>query len=365
MPDIPHNPEELSADWLNDALADSATFENTRIASADVQILGGTKGFSGQLARLSIRYTGNGENAPPALIAKCAALEREAREIYHAFGFYEREVRFYRELADQTQFRVPRCHYLDFDPGSGHFILLLEDLAPARNGARAAGCGIAEAELAIREIAGLHAAWWGNPQLTGKPWLSSFSSPAVMQMQRDMYLRSLQPFMEIMSGRLPAEFLHLAERLGGRIADVQRKFFEQPRTLVHNDYMLDNIFFLDGGNGNSLALIDWQFVVAGNGMLDVASFLGGNISTEMRRRHELDLLRMYHSILARSGVEGYSFARCYDDYRLSMYDGIVRMVIAIGGLGMRQEQKAAHQDIICPRFCAAALDLEVGELLHG
>ena len=124
MPDIPHNLEELSADWLNDALGDSGTFENTRIAFADVQILGGAKGFSGQLARLSMRYTGNEVNAPPTLIAKCAALERESREIYHAFGFYEREVRFYRELADQTQLRVPRCHYLDFDPDSGRFILL-------------------------------------------------------------------------------------------------------------------------------------------------------------------------------------------------------------------------------------------------
>ena len=56
---------------------------------------------------------------------------------------------------------------------------------------------------------------------------------------------------------------------------------------------------------------------------------------------------------------------CYDDYRFAMYDGIVRMVIAIGGLGMRQEQKAAHRNIICPRFCAAALDLKAGELLHG
>ena len=365
MPDIPHNPEELSADWLNDALGNSAAFENTRIASADIHILGGTKGFSGQLARVTMGYAAGEVNAPPVLVAKCAAQDREARETYHAFGFYEREVRFYRELADQAHLRVPRCYHLDFDPASGHFILLLEDLAPARNGARAAGCSLAEADLAIRAIAGLHAAWWGSPQLYDKAWVSSYNAPAVMHMQQDMYQRSLQPFIEIMSGRLPVDFLHLAERFGDRIEDVQRKFFEQPRTLVHNDYMLDNIFFFNEGNDVALALIDWQFVVAGNGMLDVASFLGGNISTEMRRRHEPDLLKLYHSILVRSGVEGYSFAECYDDYRFSMYDGILRMVIAIGGLGMRDEQKAAHRDSICPRFCAAALDLEVGELIPG
>lgn len=365
MPAIPANPEELTADWLNDALGNAAAFENSRIASAHAQILGGIKGFSGQLARLFISYREGGVNAPRTLIAKCAALERESREIYHAFGFYEREIRFYRELAGRTQLRVPRCHYVDFNPGTGRFILLLEDLAPARNGERAAGCSLAEAEPAIREIAGLHAGWWGNPQLTGKAWLSSFSSPAVMQLQKDMYLRSVQPFTEIMSGRLPTEFLRLAERFSDRIADVYRKFFEQPRTLVHNDYMLDNIFFFNEGNSTSLALIDWQFVVAGNGMLDVASFLGGNISTGLRREHELDLLKMYHSILVKSGVDGYPFDRCYDDYRFAMFDGVLRMVIAIGGLGMRDEQKAAHRDRICPRFCAAALDLEVGELLPG
>ena len=365
MPDIPGNLEELTTDWLNDALGDAGTFENTRIASVDVKILGGTKGASGQLARLSMRYTGNEVNAPPTLIAKCAAFERESREIYHAFGFYEREVRFYQELANQTQLRVPRCHYVDFNPDTGHFILLLEDLAPARNGERAAGCSLAEAELAIREIARLHAEWWGNRQLTEKAWISSFKSPAVLQLEKDLYLRSLYPFMEIMSGRLPTDFLDLAEQFSDRVVAVYRKFFEQARTLVHNDYMLDNIFFLNEGNGASLALIDWQFVVAGNGMLDVASFLGGNISTDLRRQHELDLLKMYHSILSKSGVEGYSFDRCYDDYRFSMYDGILRMVISIGGLGLRDEQKQAHCNSICPRFCAAALDLKVGELLPG
>ena len=100
-------------------------------------------------------------------------------------------------------------------------------------------------------------------------------------------------------------------------------------------------------------------------MLDVASFLGGNISTDLRRQHELDLLKLYHSILKKSGIEGYSFDRCYDDYRFAMYDGILRMVISIGGLGLRVEQKEAHCNTICPRFCAAALDLKVGELLPG
>ena len=41
------------------------------------------------------------------------------------------------------------------------------------------------------------------------------------------------------------------------------------------------------------------------------------------------------------------------------------MVMAIGGLGMRRKQEQAHRDCICPRFCAAALDLKAGELLHG
>ena len=128
--------------------------------------------------------------------------------------------------------------------------------------------------------------------------------------------------------------------------------------------MLDSFFFATTGDSISLAVVDWQLLTYGHGVLDVASFLGGNMSPEDRRTHEMDLLRTYHALLVENGANGYPSARCLGDYRFSMLDGLARMVNAIGGGGLRDEQERTHRDIIWPRFCAAILDLNVVESLH-
>ena len=77
----------------------------------------------------------------------------------------------------------------------------------------------------------------------------------------------------------------------------------------------------------------------------------------------MDLLRLYHGVLSENGVSGYSFAQCLEEYRFSMFDGLLRMVIAVGGGNLREEQERAHREAIWPRNCAALLDLNVAELL--
>ena len=47
---------------------------------------------------------------------------------------YAHEVRFYQELAQQTELPTPVCYYSDIDLETGWHVLLLEDLAPARTG---------------------------------------------------------------------------------------------------------------------------------------------------------------------------------------------------------------------------------------
>jgi hypothetical protein len=79
----------------------------------------------------------------------------------------------------------------------------------------------------------------------------------------------------------------------------------------------------------------------------------------------MDLLRTYHALLVENGVRGYAYERCLDDYRLAMFDGLFRMVLALGGGALREEQERTHRDVICPRFCAALVDLDSGALLPG
>jgi hypothetical protein len=225
------------------------------------------------------------------------------------------------------------------------------------------GCSLREAELAIREIAKFHAVWWEDPQLLEQDWLRWFSTPAAHQRWQERYQQYWELFVVKMTPNLPEPILALGQQYGSKVTQVFEQFYHPPLTLIHNDYMLDNLFFATTGNEVSLAVVDWQFLTCGRGASDVASFLGGNISIEDRRAHELDLLRTYHTLLVENGVTGYPFAQCWNDYRLSMFEGLYRMVRAIGGDDLRDEQEQAHRDNIWPRFCAALLDLNVVELL--
>jgi len=360
---IPVSPEGLTVEWVTDVLRKRGAIRRGRIRSLDAKVLGGSRGTLGQLVRLSLGYDTDEASGPRSLIAKIASADTETKTILNQTGTYEREVRFYQELAGQIELRTPRCYYSDINTETGDFVLLLEDLVPARNGNRAAGCSLVEAELAIREAAKLHAAWWENPQLAEKIWVRSFNSAPGLQIWQGVYQQRWDPFVAQMEPHLPKEILEIGQWLGGNMAQTLNQFHEPPRTLVHNDYMLDNFFFATTGDSISLTVVDWQLLTYGRGALDVASFLGGNMSPEDRRTYEMDLLRTYHTLLVENGVSGYPFTQCMNDYRFSMLDGLVRMVNAIGGGGMRDEQERTHRDIIWPRFCAAILDLNVIELL--
>jgi len=85
--------------------------------------------------------------------------------------FYEREVRFYHQLAGVVGITTPRCLYAEIDAGSGMFALVLDDLAPARQTDQLSGLSPDDASTALGQLARLHAARWGNPRHFGLGWL--------------------------------------------------------------------------------------------------------------------------------------------------------------------------------------------------
>ena len=88
-PAIPAGPEELTAPWLSHALGGD-------VRSFTTEILGEGEGFVGTIAR--IRLEANGE-APRSAIAKFPISVDQNRALGEQLGAYEREIRFYRELA--------------------------------------------------------------------------------------------------------------------------------------------------------------------------------------------------------------------------------------------------------------------------
>jgi hypothetical protein len=354
---IPGGPQEITPEWLTDALRETGVVSGARVTRADVNVVGEGSGFIGQLARVALAYDRPQPGAPASLIAKFPGASEGGRQIGNLFRFYEREIRFYEEIAEKIELRTPRRYYSAMDVERGEYVLLLEDLHPARVGDQTAGCTVGEAELAVRELAKFHASWWEHPTLSGMDWMLMIND-VVHQSAQQSYADAWQPFIDNFGQDLPADFLELAEEVGRNVINLQHALAEKPWTIVHGDYRLDNLFFGSEHGGPEFAVADWQITSRGRGIFDLAYLVIGGLEPATRKAHELDLLRMYHEILLARGVRGYEWEQCLREYRMSALYVLVYVVISLGTLDFANERGLALFRAWLERIRAALADLD-------
>jgi hypothetical protein len=188
------------------------------------------------------------------------------------------------------------------------------------------------------------------------------SDPTQVQAVEDSYRDTWGSFLERFGNKLPASMVEIGQRLGNNIASIRAYNAEPPRTIIHGDYRLDNLFFATTEGGDPLAVIDWQISFRGRGVFDVAYFMSGCLQPEERKEKEMDILRSYHNILTENGARGYGFDQCLYDYRLSTLFCLVYPVIGGGSVDMGNERGVALWDAILERNVAAILDLDAGQL---
>jgi aminoglycoside/choline kinase family phosphotransferase len=280
------------------------------------------------------------------------------------FRFYEREVNFYEQVAEQVELRTPRCYFSAFEPSNGDYLLLLEDLAPAQVGDQVAGCSAKHVQLAISELAKFHATWWKSPELDKLDWMPGYDAEWYIQAVEDGYAQAWQPFVEFTKDYLTPELADVCKRYGNCVRKVMNMVGrEMPTTIVHGDYRLDNLFFASPEGGPPFAVIDWQISAKGGGIFDVGYFVGGTLAEAERKATERDLVKLYHDTLVQNGVKGYSFDQCWEDYRLSALFLLTYSVIALGSLDHANERGVELFTTISKRTLAAITDLNSAELL--
>lgn len=361
---IPAGPQELTADWLTQALRQTGTIKEASVTGFQAQTIAEGVGLIGQLARLNLQYDRPEAGAPATLIAKFPAASPENREIGDLFRFYEREIRFYEEIADEVEMRTPRRYYSAMDLEAGEYVLLLEDLAPARVGDQLVCPTPEQVGLATRELAKLHAAWWQNPRLAQLDWMPYVNDP-INKSAQDSYQQSWQPFLEKFGRRLKPWAVKVGEKLGENICYLLDQFALPPHTIIHGDYRLDNLFFGGPDDEDSLAVIDWQITTRGRGTFDIAYFMATNVDPPIRKATEMDVLKTYHRTLQERGAGDYSFDELMHDYRAASLFCLVYAVISGGTLDLSNERGVALVTAMAERTLSATRDLDAGQVLPG
>ena len=360
---IPAGPEALTAEWLTDALRSSGVITTSRVVSFDAPRIGEGSGFIGQLAQVALRYDAAEDGAPASLIAKFPASGEMGRMIGNLFDFYNREICFYREIAEDIELRTPRCYYTAADTKTQEYVLLLEDLAPARVGDHAAGCALDEAEIALTSIAKFHAAWWEHPRLEEiADWMPMIDAP-VHQSAEASYQQAWEPFIANFGQKISPEMRKTAEQIGQRVIALQSSIADRPHTIIHGDYRTDNLFFGTAAGGAPFVVIDWQIACRGRGIFDVAYLLCGGLDADIRSANEDRLLHLYHDTLVANGVKDYSFEQCWREYRRMSLYVLVYVVISLGTLDFANERGLTLFNAWLSRSVAAIEYLKAAEEL--
>jgi hypothetical protein len=340
------HPEDITAAWLTDALRSSLPDAHVRTVLPEP--IG-----TGQIgASFRLHLDGDG-GVPATLVAKIAAGDRAARE--RVAQGYQKEVGFYSVFRDRVQVRTPRCWHAAISDDLCSFVLLLDDLAPARPGVQVDGCRIDQAFDAVRNLAGLHAPVWNDPTLHDHDdWLTPMTA-AGAAFVGDLLVGATEDFITLYEGELgdDADTLRRSAALTARWGILG----DDVAALMHGDYRLDNLMFPEHGDG--VTALDWQTLSIGPPTRDLAYFLATSLLVDERRAHERELVRAYAEALGDLGVVDYPFARCYDDYRLGVLQG---PMITVLGRTFATATQSARADAMfvamATRSSAALRDLD-------
>ncbi|HAB58179.1 MAG: hypothetical protein CL433_11450 [Acidimicrobiaceae bacterium] len=349
--------EDITSDWLTEVLCAEGTISaDARIDSIERTDLGDGEGFVGDIARLRLAYSvGTG---PDTIIAKVPTAVELNRATGKSLGVYQREVRAYDTLltnadvprpvvyaaiyeatGDEEAFleqmikaeRLPLfllralLRKVQTDADVPPCILLLEDLDEAEMGDQVAGCNPVRAAIALGVLARFHASGWGDACPPLRHWFTN--GDIVPRLFHAQYRNNRRSFERFAAERLSEHGMaHVRAIRKTGLARISRLHNGTPRTILHGDFRLDNLFFAP--DGSLAAIIDWQTVNRGPGVLDVAYFIAGSLPPDTPEAVIDGLLRGYHDTLVTAGVGDYTFERLVADYE----EGLLLLLHRMSGL---------------------------------
>jgi hypothetical protein len=308
-------PSDLTDAWLTDVVGAG------RIVGHDAERIG--TGQMSECYRLRLRYAEE-SGGPASVVLKVAAADPNSRATGLAMGLYEREVRFYAEIAPKLgggpAGPFAPCLHHAYDAESGAFDLLLGDAAPATVGDEIRGATAEQATLALHQLGLVHGPLVGDPDLAGAGWLNR-DAPLNQTLLAGLYAG----FTERYGDRIDPRHRQVCEQLVAAFDGYLEQESSATKGLVHGDYRLDNLLFGAPGAQRPLTVVDWQTVTWGPALTDVAYFLGCALAPEVRRAHYDDLLATYHRAL---GTGVLSLDEVRDGVRRQSFFGVMMAIVS-------------------------------------
>jgi hypothetical protein len=350
---VPSSLDEISAEWLTEALREGG-LDDVVVASVHQESLGAVHGFACVLSRLVIEYATAPAGAPASLVAKIPNPDPVAQAAGSAMLGWERESRFYADLAPRIAARTARCFYNGAVPERVAFLLLLEDLGGLTTGDQIVGLTPRQAEVAARWLGEFHSSWCGRSELADFDWLEPMHERR--RQHQPLVAASWEPFVEKFGPMLPAGPLGWMEKYIDTFG--QPRGGAAPTTVVHGDFRPDN-FMLDGDR--AIVPIDWQNVAITTGAYDLANLVATAITPEQRRLTTEQLVETYRKTLLSRGVDPGTYEELFESVREEVLN--VMAVLTVGAVFTTDPRSFELVRVNAERAYVAALDLDLGEFV--
>lgn len=268
------------------------------------------------------------------------------------------ELSFYRDIQPHLSILTPTGKGLTGN--RFRYLIMIDDLGDtAEFTDLKSRCDLERAQSVIDTLSELHASCWQDPRFENEwQWVNRQQyrrNHTFLNMLRDQStVTAIKRYREFLPEVTPA----LAKALNQAYPRLEQLWGEAPRTLIHGDAHIGNMFFLpDGKTG----LLDWQVLGYEQGMRDITYFMINSLPTEVRLQNQYELIERYVKNLNNAGID-FSIDTARQQYlQHASYVWISAAVTAASNT--MQEKKIAAAGLI--RASKAMEDLDVLSVLQG
>jgi hypothetical protein len=335
-PVLPLDVADLTPEWFSDILERDVT------TAALVDQSSGTTG------RALVALTGD-PTVPATVFVKLAPFDEAQREFVTSVGMGVAEARFYRDLAPEIPVRIPNVWFSETD--GDRYVMVLEDLV-------ASGCRFPHpkdddiawrARDIVENLAALHAQFWESPRFENDgdlAWLACKGTGAA-----GGGATFVKMAVDNLGSQLPEEFHRLADIYLARTDDIVALWNSGPRTFVHGDPHMGNLF-VDTNDGNRTGFLDWAVIGRSPGLRDVAYVLCNSIPAAVRATDERGWIERYCELLGDQGID-LDADTAWEQYRLF---AVYSWVSATSTAGMGSKWQPLHIGLGGTKRATAACD---------
>ena len=343
---IPQEGSEFTADWFTDLFQEQY---GAAVLDVSREVIGTGVGFVGEIHRCFLSWDAMRGDLPASVIVKVPSKLPLNRSLGEGLQLYEREVIAYEKLASNMGLPMPNVLYSAMDddptpwldsvinflfsrlplggvswltvkflelasknPRLRRYVLVLEDIADARPPSQVEGGSLDDALISLETLAKFHAHHWMKEEsiaVSDRIWALN-RLPKVSQAS---YARNREEFIGRFGELVGDEKMRVIDDTQDRLEDLLAPLAQDPWTLLHGDYRLDNIMFRPNGE---IVVIDYQLLSKGRPGWDVAYFITTALSADYKSEEET-MLKHYHETLLRAGITNYSFEELVDDVELT------------------------------------------------